>query len=684
MYRTRLSWEEKIENVSGLVLATGSSTSVKVSISYSTSVADVNGAPSLVNPETRNFDQNSFYTLKGYYINLSGKIYYIPQNMTVSRTSSGGTYTWKASTAKRIISVGRSVSSGPKEKNVVISSKITASSNNGDNLMLGSVCSSQLEISIRSIGSDFSAAKGSSFSVYKIAPDGSETKIGVYNVSDAKWTSEHIYKIIAHDNVSKLNRDITGWLRGLTGWPYALTEFYGMLCDEVGVSHTYSTWDGASSFMVNQFDVEDGTTGQQLMGSICEIMGDYCIAQPDGSLRADWYSRRYIRIHSKANQVSEGSDIDVYRYGGSLTYGDYNVKDVKFVQFREEDSEDAALWPDYGNVNNADLSNAYIITGNPIILTHPTYLTDNSSSNSVRTAFDKIADRFDFETYRPFSVAIPETTNVHVGDYVMVGDENDKVLFLAPITDMTWTGNRIKLECTAKVNRENLDDPENWSNTQLAKYSDRAAQKAAEKATGEVAAELSNLVIYKSCSDCNVATTPGFYYLSGSNCKNHPSGFYGAAYGVMLVEKRNGDIYQTVKYRGYIAVRYSIRDENDINNVSSWTPWEYVNPPMEAGVEYRTTERYQGNTVFTKLVDFGPLPNTTTKTVSCGVAGGNIISWSAVVFTGSGSAFSFPFIAANGSVYAVAYISSAGLITVAALGDTSDATAKFTLKYIKS
>lgn len=481
MYRTRLSWEEKNENVSGLVLATGSSTSVKVSISYSASVADVNGAPSLVNPETRNFDQNSFYTLKGYYINLSGKIYYIPQDMTVSRTSSGGAYTWKASTAKRIISVGQSVSSGPKEKNVVISSKITASSNNGDNLMLGSVCSSQLEISIRSIESDFSAAKGSSFSVYKIAPDGSETKIGVYNVSDAKWTSEHIYKIIAHDNVSKLNRDITGWLRGLTGWPYALTEFYGMLCDEVGVSHTYSTWDGASSFMVNQFDVEDGTTGQQLMGSICEIMGDYCIAQPDGSLRADWYSRRYIRIHSKANQVSEGSDIDVYRYGGSLTYGDYNVKDVKFVQFREEDSDDAALWPDYGNVNNADLSNAYIITGNPIILTHPTYLTDNSSSNSVRTAFDKIADRFDFETYRPFSVAIPETTNVHVGDYVMVGDENDKVLFLAPITDMTWTGNRISLECTAKVNRENLDDPENWTNTQLAKYSDRVISRTPQE-----------------------------------------------------------------------------------------------------------------------------------------------------------------------------------------------------------
>ena len=38
-----------------------------------------------------------------------------------------------------------------------------------------------------------------------------------------------------------------------------------------------------------------------------------------------------------------------------------------------------------------------------------------------------------------------------------------------------------------------------------------------------------------------------------------------------------------------------------------WTPWEYVNPPMQLGVEYRTTERYSGKPVYAKAVNIGKL-----------------------------------------------------------------------------
>lgn len=43
---------------------------------------------------------------------------------------------------------------------------------------------------------------------------------------------------------------------------------------------------------------------------------------------------------------------------------------------------------------------------------------------------------------------------------------------------------------------------------------------------------------------------------------------------------------------------------------------EWINPPMLLGTEYRTTERYQGKVVYAKLVNFGELPNNTTKTVA--------------------------------------------------------------------
>lgn len=49
--------------------------------------------------------------------------------------------------------------------------------------------------------------------------------------------------------------------------------------------------------------------------------------------------------------------------------------------------------------------------------------------------------------------------------------------------------------------------------------------------------------------------------------------------------------------------------------------WEWVNPPMLPGVEYRTTERYNGLPVYTKLVDFGAVPSNTYKSIDARNAG---------------------------------------------------------------
>lgn len=46
-----------------------------------------------------------------------------------------------------------------------------------------------------------------------------------------------------------------------------------------------------------------------------------------------------------------------------------------------------------------------------------------------------------------------------------------------------------------------------------------------------------------------------------------------------------------------------------------WEPHSWENPPMQVGVEYRTTERWSGMPVYTKLIEFGHLPNATTKIV---------------------------------------------------------------------
>ena len=50
--------------------------------------------------------------------------------------------------------------------------------------------------------------------------------------------------------------------------------------------------------------------------------------------------------------------------------------------------------------------------------------------------------------------------------------------------------------------------------------------------------------------------------------------------------------------------------------IGEWLPWEWENPPMELGKEYRTTERHQNKAVYTKLMDCGVLPNNAIKTVN--------------------------------------------------------------------
>lgn len=46
-----------------------------------------------------------------------------------------------------------------------------------------------------------------------------------------------------------------------------------------------------------------------------------------------------------------------------------------------------------------------------------------------------------------------------------------------------------------------------------------------------------------------------------------------------------------------------------------WSPFEWVNPPMKLGVEYRTTERFNAKPVYAQIVNCGALEARTMKTV---------------------------------------------------------------------
>lgn len=76
--------------------------------------------------------------------------------------------------------------------------------------------------------------------------------------------------------------------------------------------------------------------------------------------------------------------------------------------------------------------------------------------------------------------------------------------------------------------------------------------------------------------------------------------------------------YVTLVSEGY---RYDGSVIQKVKNNGVWFPFEWFNPPMVLGVEYRTTERYNGKAVYAKAVNIGTLPNNAIKSYSETVAG---------------------------------------------------------------
>lgn len=116
----------------------------------------------------------------------------------------------------------------------------------------------------------------------------------------------------------------------------------------------------------------------------------------------------------------------------------------------------------------------------------------------------------------------------------------------------------------------------------------------------------------------NTAVKCGWYYFGGdgsiANAPSLPDGGYGA----LLVSSRSSS--STVTQICFFETSPTIAIRRRV--VSEWQPWEYLNPPMQLGVEYRTTERYLGKPVYVKAVDCGNLPAPgSTKNVSHGISG---------------------------------------------------------------
>lgn len=140
--------------------------------------------------------------------------------------------------------------------------------------------------------------------------------------------------------------------------------------------------------------------------------------------------------------------------------------------------------------------------------------------------------------------------------------------------------------------------------------------------------------------DYNNAVTNGWY--RGGN--NYPSKISYASYGMVRVDNNGITKLQTF-YAGdtgnaMISPFMAIRKSTDYG--ATWSEWEYVNPPMILGVEYRTTERYLGKPVYVKAVNLGVLPNNAEASVTFGNAATLAFAVTAHALIGDSTSYTLP------------------------------------------
>lgn len=115
--------------------------------------------------------------------------------------------------------------------------------------------------------------------------------------------------------------------------------------------------------------------------------------------------------------------------------------------------------------------------------------------------------------------------------------------------------------------------------------------------------------------------------------------------------------------------------------VSGEVQWH--NPPMENGVEYPTTDRWDGKIVYVKRVDLGNLPDTSSKTVAHGLSKITFISVDTIArATDSTLCQPFPFFNNSGEIRGKIHLTN-DAVNVYTYSNISNYTAVTTLRYVK-
>lgn len=332
-----------------------------------------------------------------------------------------------------ILPDGREISSGTEQDPVLRSVTVTHKVNSGQELMLGSVCSTMLEAEMLCREQTFSFPEGEPIQLYRVEADDSRHLIGVFYPEKPTRSTAHTMALTAFDGVSRLDKDLTTWLLGLDQWPYSSAEFAAMVCSQCGLELVEAPLPNGD-FYIQPFS-GDRVTGRHLLQWLGQLTGRFCRATPEGKVEFAWYIP-----NDGVSITPDGSDGSIYYYQDSLRYEDYRVAPIEMVQLRQTSEDIGTLWPD-----EPGQKNTYVIENNPMLAAQ--------NSQTLQGVAQVLYENLQNITYTPCSVTIPATPAIIAGDILTIRDRNG-VVITAYVMEKKSDGLQDTLLCTGSPSRD--------------------------------------------------------------------------------------------------------------------------------------------------------------------------------------------------------------------------------------
>ena len=324
---------------------------------------------------------------------------------------------------------GTQLTSSADEETVILSSTVTESVNEAQELTLGSVCAARLEVKIGAPNGGFDLQAGQEVQIYKADENDSCHLIGLFALEKPVRRSANTLTLTGYDRVTRLDRDLSRWFAGLDGWPYSLYTLAAMVCDVCGLELANESIPNGDH-PVQAFSAS-GITGRTLMKWIGQACGRFCRATPEGKIEFAWYA-------PVTPEITPGGEVFYFRNG--LTYEDYRVYPIEKVQVHQTQDDVGVVWPD-----ETGEKNTYVITGNLLLTTENT----DALLPVVQSLYEQLCP----VSYTPCRVTIPGKPHIRAGSIVTITDRNGKTI-TAYVMTSTLSGNRQTLECTGSYRRD--------------------------------------------------------------------------------------------------------------------------------------------------------------------------------------------------------------------------------------